>query len=1025
MKAPWEYLEGLDESVYVVDLETHTLVYMNRCARARFLPSDTEPYVGKKCYTLLQGLPAPCPVCTGHILEEGTFYSWSDYNPVLGRSDMRRDALLRYQGRLYRMELARSQEKGCEESACSKVRQFEAMINGCLVQTCSTAKPAEALEELLSYLGEKFPCSRTGIYEIRYGRELAESYHWPGQPQGKPIPFDGAACPWNRPDCCGAAPYVITARELQQKAPELLEALAPRPEDTILLCPLYQKGALCGFLRLDQVGEQEMEYLSQTCRILSYFIASLLERRDLMAHLAYLSYHDQLTEALNRNALEEFRASSQARLPTGVVYCDINGLKQVNDQMGHAYGDRLIQRGYMVLSHTQGSKEIYRIGGDEFLMVFPDISRASFLETVVQLRATIQAEGCDMTVGCAWGGGERTFTELQEQAEAEMYRAKREYYRQQRAEQEKRLNGRRVDYSNAAGKVLENPAPLRAFIKNYYFDLELFLNSIAMADTDIYLYCGDVQKNLYFISDNLKEDFGFEDNLVYDFIAKLEERIYEGDRQMHIEDTRAMLERKQTAHDIRYRIYKKNDELVWVHCRGILKWSGDGSQALFFSGSMTGLKREAEIDTISGMLSLSGAFQRIAEHCQNDQESMFLCFTLMNFDDINQTYGHVEANQILWELGSKCKRQMGSEFTFIRMDGLRFLAMPHQIVDPLAASKRIRQVIKWVYEQRGIHIIYPCAIGVLRYPRDGTSLQTLMDRTVLVLQAAKAVPERAYVEFSPDMLNQERTINEINLKLNASVSNGFEGFRIVVQPQVTADGGRIFGGEVLLRWQDQGKPVPPSVFIPVLEQMGLIQPVGRWIIEQSVQLCQRILPIFPEFHLSFNISYLQIMDQGLFPFIRHLLEKTGVPGKNLMIELTESHSDTLPKQLERFMEQCRGLGITFALDDFGSGYSSVQMLLQYPVDLVKFDRSMVKEIAASQEKLDFIISTIQTCHQFKKKVCMEGVEQEEELERVRQTKCDYIQGFYYYRPLELDEFCEVLERDVKGGEDRCDRERNP
>ncbi|HIY22437.1 MAG TPA: EAL domain-containing protein, partial [Candidatus Flavonifractor merdigallinarum] len=135
--------------------------------------------------------------------------------------------------------------------------------------------------------------------------------------------------------------------------------------------------------------------------------------------------------------------------------------------------------------------------------------------------------------------------------------------------------------------------------------------------------------------------------------------------------------------------------------------------------------------------------------------------------------------------------------------------------------------------------------------------------------------------------------------------------------------------------------------------------------------------------------------------------------------------DTLPKQLERFMEQCRGLGITFALDDFGSGYSSVQMLLQYPVDLVKFDHSMVKEIAASQEKLDFIISTIQTCHQFKKKVCMEGVEQEEELERVRQTKCDYIQGFYYYRPLELDEFCEVLERDVKGGEDRCDRERNP
>lgn len=1020
MRAPWKYWEEADESVCVVDPEKQAVVYLNRCARAQLLSSDTEPYVGRPCYTLLQGRLSPCPACTGPC--------WNrEPNPPHASRSLDGEKVceveelqLQYQGRHYRVEWQAGPMGGAEPEAPGTGRTLESALTDCMVQACSIAEPEEALERLLSHLGETAECTHTGIYELRYGQELLERYNWPKSFREQPIPFCSAGCPWDQMACCGEASFVITAETLRQQAPELFQTLSPPPNDTMLLCPLYQKGTLCGFLRLDPMEKRPVKHFSEAWRIFSYFVASLLERRDLMDHFSYLGYHDQLTAALNRNALEEYRRSRLVQLPTGVIYCDINGLKQVNDQMGHAYGDRLIQRVYLVLQRSEGAKKVYRIGGDEFLMVFSDISQADFFQAVVKLRATIEAENCDVTVGCAWGDGTGNFSQIQEQAEKEMYRAKQAYYRQKRAEGKREQRRPEGGASRTTDLVLDHPAPLRTFIQNYYFDLELFLNSIAMADTDIYLYCGDVQKNVYFISDNLKEDFGFEDNLVFDFIAKLEERIYKKDRRMHLDDSHTMLEKKQTFHDIRYRIYQKNGELVWVHCRGILKWNEDQSKALFFSGSMTGLKREAEIDTVSGFLSLSGAFQRIVDHCQNNQESMFLCFTLPNFTDINQTYGHVVANQILWELGCACKRQLGNEYIFVRMDGLRFLALPDQVVDPFIAARSIRQVVRQVYEKHNIHIIYPCAIGILRYPRDGTNLQMLMDRTVAVIRAAKAAPEQEYVEFSPDMLDQERTANKMNLKLNASVGNGFEGFRIVIQPQVTADSGRIFGGEVLLRWQDQGEPISPGVFIPVLEQMGLIQTVGRWIIRQSVHLCQRLLTIHPDFHLSFNVSSLQMVDQELFYFIQQLLEETGVPGRNLTIELTESHSDTLPKQLERFMEQCRGLGITFALDDFGSGYSGVQMLLQYPIDLVKFDRSMVKEITASQEKLEFIISTIQTCHQFHKKVCMEGVECEEELERVRQTKCDYIQGFYYYRPLELEDICRLLEQDRKRGEERCE-----
>lgn len=1008
MKAPWEYLEELDRNVYVVDIADHKLVYMNRYAREQFLHRDDEPYIGKTCYTLLQGLPEPCPVCTAHIQEKEKFYEWVNHNSILKKDYALRDTVIEYEGRAYRIEIAEGKDSDQMKQERNNARRFEAIVNECLVKSHVTTDPEESLRALLACLGEKLACSRIGIYEIRDNGEVMQTYGWPDwKPDGVRIP-----CPVQMLKCQqeeDSGIWMVPESEyFHQQMSELARRLAPQAEDAMLLVPFCRGDSIGGFLGLERCGTETAGYVWQTCKIISHFIASILEQRDLLTHLKQLSYHDQLTQALNRNALEEYKQSAATAAPTGIIYCDINDLKRVNDQMGHVYGDQLICRSYEALSSLPGEKQIYRIGGDEFLIVCSNITEESFRGLTASLKRILAARHCDITIGSAWQETGADFAALQERAEVGMYQAKREYYRH-------------TGYNELKPKEEEN-TPLESFIKQYYFDVGLFLNSIAMADTEIYLYCGDMQNNVFFISDNLKEDFGFEDNLVSDFIAKLEQRIHEGDRQMHIEDTRSMVEDKKTYHDIRYRIYNRWDEIVWVHCRGILKWNADMSEPLFFSGSMTGLKREAEVDAVTGLLSLSGAFQDIAERCQEGREVVILCFTLMNFTDINQTYGHAQANKLLWELGNEFKRQLGMEFTFVRMDGLRFLALPNGPVYLNEAVRSIRQVVVDTYARRGICIVYPCAIGVLRYPRDGTSIQTLVDNAAVVIQAAKAMPEQEYVEFVPGMLKDRRANKELSLKLNASVGANFQGFHIVVQPQVYAESGRIFGGEVLLRWACDGEEVSPGIFVPALEQMGLMVTVGKWQIEQVIRLCRKILPLCPDFRLSFNISYLQIMDQDLFPFLERLLKENGVPGENLLIELTESHSDTLPKQLADFIQQCKGLGIAFALDDFGNGYSGVQMLLKHPVDLVKFDRSMLEQIAHSKEKLDFIINTIQTCHQFGKTVCVEGVENRQELTVARQTKCDFIQGFYFYKPLEIAELLRLLEGEAKRKAGQCGRE---
>ena len=993
MKAPWEYLENLNKNVYVVDTRTYGLVYMNRQAREQLQQPDEKSFIGQKCYSFLRGVSDPCPGCAGYELEEGQFREWVYHNKLLGKSTFLTDTMVEYRGALYWIEI----EEDTDGRVSNPIRYFESVINSCIVQTYATTDPAEALSLVLSRLGQQFGCTRIDLYEEQEPDRLFHTGHWPA---------DGAVSEEVRVSSLELPFSVFRAHSsfavhdqeiLRREHPELFRFLSPREGDALLLVPLFRGEEWKGILRLDAPSFQEPDYVSGSCKMLAYFIVSLMERRDMMEHLKALSYHDQLTGALNRYALDEYEHKGALTKPTGVLYCDINSLKQMNDQMGHRYGDQLICKSYRLLTGIEGKKRIYRIGGDEFLVVCENVEEAVFLQQVEALNTVIASEGGTLTVGSAWGPAGEEIAVLQEQAEGRMYQEKRAFYQHQEQERARRMGGIPAQGKSAA-------TPLETYMQTCYFDVGLFLESIY----------GDIQKNVYYISDNLKEEFGFPGNLVNNFITEMEKRIYEGDRHLYMDDIHSMLSRHKAAHDLRCRVYNKDGEPIWVHCRGLLKWDESNQNPIFFAGNMTGLKRDAEVDNVTGMFSLSGAFRQIAERCQGGRSQIFLCFTLTNFTDINQAFGHVTANQILWELGCELKSQLGRDHIFIRMDGLRFLVLLEKNTDPGESAWHIRQIVTSVYERRGIHILYPCAMGVVRYPRDGATIQELIDNAVVVIRAAKEEPEREYVVFSKSMLASRGSTNELNLRLNASVSNHFKGFRIVVQPQVYADSGRIYGGEVLLRWEDDAVAVSPSVFIPILEQMGLIVSVGKWIIRQTVQLCRRILPAHPDFKLSFNVSDLQIIDQRLFPFLRNTLLETGVPGKNLMIELTESHSDTLPKQLEQFIEQCKELGISFALDDFGSGYSGVQRLLQYPVDLVKFDRGLVREMSTSQQKLDFIISTIHTCHQFNKMVCLEGVESKEEWDLVRRTECDFIQGYYFYRPLELEEFCQVLGQTKEG-----------
>ena len=198
----------------------------------------------------------------------------------------------------------------------------------------------------------------------------------------------------------------------------------------------------------------------------------------------------------------------------------------------------------------------------------------------------------------------------------------------------------------------------------------------------------------------------------------------------------------------------------------------------------------------------------------------------------------------------------------------------------------------------------------------------------------------------------------------------------------------------------------------MLEKENLIQLVGRWVFEQTVCSCMRMAAQIPSFYLTFNVSLRQLSDEHFTDFMKSTMEKYHLDGCHLVAEVTESFMDEQPENLMQFVNACKSMGIQIALDDFGSGYSSLRMLLQYPSSIIKLDRSLLAGMTESADKMNFISGIVYACHRFGKKVCMEGVETDVQNALIRESGCDMIQGYYYYRPMEVEEVYRLLATDA-------------
>ena len=241
--------------------------------------------------------------------------------------------------------------------------------------------------------------------------------------------------------------------------------------------------------------------------------------------------------------------------------------------------------------------------------------------------------------------------------------------------------------------------------------------------------------------------------------------------------------------------------------------------------------------------------------------------------------------------------------------------------------------------------------------------------------------------------------------IRASITQAFKGFYLMYQPFVDADKECLIGAEALLRWRsNEFDMVPPDDFIPVLERDPLFPELGRWILKTAVTNAREMLDKHPDFTINVNLSYTQLEKPDFVDMVLNTLKETGYPAGNLCLEITERCRLLDVELLKNIIVNLRGHGIKIAMDDFGTGFSSVGILKDLPFDVIKIDRSFVMRIEEDDKERELMEHFANMASTFGAKVCVEGIETEGMKRILQQYRVQSFQGYYYAKPLEFKDF---------------------
>lgn len=381
------------------------------------------------------------------------------------------------------------------------------------------------------------------------------------------------------------------------------------------------------------------------------------------------------------------------------------------------------------------------------------------------------------------------------------------------------------------------------------------------------------------------------------------------------------------------------------------------------------------------------------------------------FRDINDVLGDSVGNQILRDITERLRPCVRTSDTLARLGGdqFAFVMQVAALDDSVLLTEKVLLALEQPFSlDNQKDVVITCSVGVSIYPADGTKPEELIKNATVALYHAKQGGRDRCQFFSSEMNARARHRLDMESSIRRALSN--REFLVYYQPKIDVNNRRVAGMEALVRWRDPVRGlIPPGEFIPVAEESGLIEQIGQWVLEETcAQNYRWQAEGLPPVCASVNVSARQFRNRNFVFSVEKILARTGLEPRWLELEITESMlmGDIAPVVAR--MEDLRRLGVSLSIDDFGTGYSSLSYLSSFPITTLKIDRAFIADVQSNPQTAEITRAIIGLSRGLNLEIIAEGAEEIEQIEFLQQHGCNFVQGFFYSKPLPAADFAAML-----------------
>lgn len=547
--------------------------------------------------------------------------------------------------------------------------------------------------------------------------------------------------------------------------------------------------------------------------------------------------------------------------------------------------------------------------------------------------------------------------------------------------------------------------------KNNTKKLDNLFNALSISSEGTYVYVVDVKNNISRWSDTAVNYYGLPDRYIVDTDKIWLERIHPDYVEAYVQSINDVFAGVIAEHNIQYKVKDASGAYSICTCKGSIIWD-ENNQPEYFCGVIRNHNDLNCIDQVTGLRNLYGFLEDVKGVSFSGHPQLIIMVGLSAFSNINDLYGYSFGNRALQILSRKIIEMYPQDSIIYKMDGTRFAIISENLTIEEAEKIYIElnTYLRTEFFVDGQRVVLSLNGGAILSEEFDISSQAYYSCLRYAYYHSKHKKCGSFVVFD-NIVNADNRdfIRRINVIRN-SIAEGCKGFYLCYQPIVNSKNEKINGVEALIRWKNEELgTISPADFIPVLEQDALFPELGKWILRQAMTDGKKFIEKNPNMTVSVNLSYTQLEKNGFVNDLFEIIEQTGFPSSNLCLEITERCRTLDMGLLRNMFANFRQNGIKIAVDDFGTGFASLDFLRAVPVDVVKIDREYVKNIKTDNTDKSSVQFISDLAGAFSADVCAEGIENDEIRLCVREyNKIGSLQGYFYSKPITAEEILEKL-----------------